>query len=275
LTKLYPWNSTYEERQKILDEKTAKYNKWKAMWKSIETDFEGHWNKFNGRCQNIEKDVVRTDRTLPFYAGEENANLKMLEDILTTYIYFNFDLGYVQGMNELLSPILFVMRDEAVAFWCFKGIMDVMESNFHKDQIGMHTQLVQLSKLVKSLDPGLYDYLEEKDCLNMFFCFRWIIIIFKREFSFNTIQRMWEILWTDHLTPNFHLFIALAILLKHKTKIVEEGMKFDDIVKFTNELAGTMNLEEILIQAETLYQTFLRTTATTPEVREEILRKRV
>ena len=32
--------------------------------------------------------------------------------------------GYVQGMSDLLSPILMVMDDEVDAFWCFVGFMD-------------------------------------------------------------------------------------------------------------------------------------------------------
>jgi len=71
-----------------------------------------------------EKDVNRTDRTLPYFAGENNVNLQLLSDILMTYVMYNFDLGYVQGMSDLLSPILFVMSDEVDAFWCFVGFMD-------------------------------------------------------------------------------------------------------------------------------------------------------
>ena len=37
-------------------------------------------------------------------------------------------LGYVQGMSDLLSPILFVMDDEADAFWCFVGLMEIVVS---------------------------------------------------------------------------------------------------------------------------------------------------
>lgn len=33
-------------------------------------------------------------------------------------------VGYVQGMNDLLVPILMMMEDEVDAFWCFKGLMD-------------------------------------------------------------------------------------------------------------------------------------------------------
>ena len=32
-------------------------------------------------------------------------------------------VGYVQGMSDLLSPIVIVMDDEVDAFWCFVGFM--------------------------------------------------------------------------------------------------------------------------------------------------------
>lgn len=34
--------------------------------------------------------------------------------------------GYVQGMSDLLSPVLFVMENEVDAFWCFVSFMDQM-----------------------------------------------------------------------------------------------------------------------------------------------------
>ena len=47
-----------------------------------------------------------------------------------TYVMFNFDLGYVQGMSDLLAPIMVVMNDEVDSFWCFVGYMAKIESNF-------------------------------------------------------------------------------------------------------------------------------------------------
>lgn len=40
--------------------------------------------------------------------------------------FFSLFLGYVQGMSDLLSPLLYVMENEVDAFWCFASYMDQM-----------------------------------------------------------------------------------------------------------------------------------------------------
>ncbi len=50
-------------------------------------------------------------------------------------------------MSDLLSPILYVIEDESEAFWCFAALMERMAPNFHRDQNGMHSQLMALSKV--------------------------------------------------------------------------------------------------------------------------------
>ena len=125
-----------------------------------------------------------------------------LKRILCSYVMYNFDLSYCQGMSDLAAPILYVIsrgispkdtekwrRAEAEAFWCFAGMMDRVEANFHTDQRGMHSQLLALEKLLQLLDPQLYAHFKQKDCLNFFFCFRWVLILFKREFDFDEVRQ--------------------------------------------------------------------------------------
>ena len=48
-----------------------------------------------------------------------------------TYNMLNFDLGYVQGMSDLLAPIMVIMDNEVDAFWCFVGYMNkIVRFNF-------------------------------------------------------------------------------------------------------------------------------------------------
>ncbi|KAG6414237.1 hypothetical protein SASPL_126955 [Salvia splendens] len=222
--------------------------------KSISPDQAKRFTKFRERKGLIDKDVVRTDRSLLFYDGDDNPNVYIMRDILLTYSFYNFDLGYCQGMSDLLSPILYVMRNESESFWCFVHLMERLGPNFNRDQSGMHSQLFALTKLVQLLDSPLHNYFEQNDCLNYFFCFRWLLIQFKRqvEFEYDKTMRIWEVLWTHHLSEHLHLYVCVAILRRYRTKIMGEQMDFDTLLKFINELSGQIDLDSTLREAEAL-----------------------
>eukprot|EP01120_Amphizonella_sp_Union-15-10_P005045 TRINITY_DN15784_c0_g1_i1.p1 TRINITY_DN15784_c0_g1~~TRINITY_DN15784_c0_g1_i1.p1 ORF type:complete len:588 (+),score=79.71 TRINITY_DN15784_c0_g1_i1:61-1824(+) len=256
LLRYYPWNSTLEERNKIRSAKALEYALYKKQWTSITPEQESHHSKFRHRKQQIEKDVWRTDREHPFFKDKRGVGLQRLSDILTTYCTFNFDLGYAQGMNDLLAPILILMEDEVDTFWCFKGLMDEMAGNFDKDQIGLHKQFIELERLLNIFDPQLHAYLKSADSLNMYFCFRWLLINFKREFSLPDIQVLWEVCWSLQSSRKFHLFIALSILLSQRETILSQNMNFDDLLRLMNDLAGKIDLDKTLQIAQSLYRNF-------------------
>lgn len=52
---------------------------------------------------------VRTDRSLPFYDGDDNPNVNVLRDILLTYSFYNFDLGYCQVIYYLIYCVLEIL----------------------------------------------------------------------------------------------------------------------------------------------------------------------
>ncbi|CAL5382724.1 unnamed protein product [Camellia sinensis] len=71
--------------------------------KSISTEQTKRFTKFRERKGLIDEDVVRTDRSLSFYDGDDNPNVNLLRDILLTYSFYNFDLGYSQIVGQLKS----------------------------------------------------------------------------------------------------------------------------------------------------------------------------
>ncbi|CAM8969332.1 unnamed protein product [Rhodiola kirilowii] len=248
----YAHDSTYAEREYLRTVKKSEYETVKNQWQSISPEQAKRFTKFRERRGLIEKDVVRTDRALSFYDGDDNPNVTTLHDILLTYSFYNFDLGYCQGMSDLLSPILFATRDESESFWCFVALMERLGPNFNRDQNGMHSQLFALGKLVELLDRPLHNYFKQNDCLNYFFCFRWVLIQFKREFEYEKTMRLWEVLWTHHLSEHLHLYVCVAILKRYRKKIIGEEMDFDTLLKFINELSGHIDLDAVLRDAEAL-----------------------
>ncbi|KAI5288544.1 GTPase activating protein [Ascosphaera aggregata] len=268
---VFPWDSTTEERKAIDSSLRDEYVRYKGIWwdKLLEeaaTKDELDW--FKDERHRIEKDVHRTDRTIPLFAGEDiphpdpdsafadqgtNVHLEQMKDMLLTYDEYNRNLGYVQGMSDLLAPIYAVTQDGSIAFWAFVGFMRRMQGNFLRDQSGMRDQLLTLNQLVQLLDPELYLHLESADSSNFFFFFRPLLVWFKREFEWPDVLRLWETLWTDYLSGSFHIFVAMAILEKHRDVIMKHLKAFDEVLKYFNDLSGSIDLISTLTRAEALY----------------------
>jgi len=60
-----------------------------------------------------------------------------------------------------------------------------------------------------------------------------LLVWYKREFPWLDILHLWEVLWTDFLSGDFVLFVALAILEKHRTVIMEHLKHFDEVLKYS------------------------------------------
>ncbi|XP_044733029.1 TBC1 domain family member 15 [Chrysoperla carnea] len=267
LLNFYPWDATHTEKEQLHRTKVEEYFTMKLQWRSMTTTQENNFSDYRDRKSLIEKDVNRTDRTVEFFAGNNNPHLQLLSDILMTYVMYNFDLGYVQGMSDLLSPILCLMANEVEAFWCFTGFMEKVGHNFDLDQAGMKEQLMQLHTLLAFVDPELTRYLDEHDSGNMFFCFRWILVLFKREFSQHDIMRLWEVLWTDLPCKNFHLLISIAILDTEKEKLIGRNFGFTEILKHINDLSQHIELQWMIAKAEGIYQQIITASHLTNAVR--------
>ncbi|RAR01402.1 GTPase-activating protein-like protein gyp7 [Stemphylium lycopersici] len=270
---VYDWDSSDEERRAHLNSLRDEYIRLKGAW--WERMAEGEQTEEQEEWWREQKN--RIDRNIPIFAGEDiphpdpdspfadvgtNVHLEQMKDMLLTYNEYNKGLGYVQGMSDLLAPIYAVMQDDAVAFWGFVGFMGRMERNFLRDQSGMRRQLLTLDHLVQLMDPKLYLHLQSADSTNFFFFFRMLLVWYKREFEWADVLRLWESLWTDYQSSNFHIFIALAILEKHKEIIMAHLKHFDEVLKYVNELSGTMDLESTLVRAESLFKRFQRTVET-------------
>uniref|UniRef100_A0AAQ5ZEF3 TBC1 domain family member 15 n=1 Tax=Amphiprion ocellaris TaxID=80972 RepID=A0AAQ5ZEF3_AMPOC len=255
----YPWNSTTKEREDILRVKTDEYFRMKVQWKSVSEEQEMRNSLLRGYRNLIERDVNRTDRHNTFFSGNDNPGLTLLHDVLMTYCMYNFDLGYVQGMSDLLSPILFVTQNEVESFWCLVFIFSSLQhQNFEESQEAMKQQLLQLSVLLKALDPELCDFLDSQDSGSLCFCFRWLLIWFKREFSFEDILILWEVLWTRLPCDNFHLLIACAILQSQRGELIGSDHDFNTILKHINELTMKLDLLSMLRGAEAIYLQLVR-----------------
>eukprot|EP00061_Rhincodon_typus_P004070 g21670.t1 len=144
------------------------------------------------------KDVLRTDRAHPYYAGsEDSAHLRALRDLLVTYAVTHPQISYCQGMSDIASPILAVMDHEGQAYVCFCGIMKRLQANFQSDGQAMAVKFQHLRLLLRHTDPEFYGYLASRGADDLLFCYRWLLLELKREFSFDDALRLLEVAWSS------------------------------------------------------------------------------
>ncbi|XP_060612949.2 small G protein signaling modulator 2 isoform X3 [Anolis sagrei] len=193
----------------------------------------------------IDKDVQRCDRNYWYFTAE---NLEKLRNIMCSYVWEHLDVGYVQGMCDLLAPLMVILDQDELAYSCFTHLMKRMSQNFPNGG-AMDTHFANMRSLIQILDSELFELMHQNgDYTHFYFCYRWFLLDFKRELLYEDVFTVWEVIWAaKHISSeHFVLFIALALVEAYREIIRDNNMDFTDIIKFFNEMAEHHDAQEIL-----------------------------
>lgn len=195
--------------------------------------------------------------------------------ILEAYALYDSEIGYCQGMSDLLSPIISVIEEDHVAFWCFVGFMRRARHNFRLDEVGIRRQLNIVSKIIKCKDSHLYRHLENLQAEDCFFVYRMVVVLFRRELTFEQTLCLWEVMWADQAairagmiksawrrmrlrappTEDLLLYAIAACVLQKRRLIIENYSSMDEIMKECNSMAGHLDVWKLLDDAHDLVVT--------------------
>lgn len=184
----------------------------------------------------ISIDVPRTNPKLPLYGFE--GTQKALERILYVWAIRHPASGYVQGINDLVTPFFQVFLSsyidgdvetfdpgtlpkdvldvvEADSFWCLTKLLDGIQDNYIHTQPGIQRQVVALRELVSRIDVGLATHLADKGVEFIQFSFRWMNCMLMRELSVKNTIRMWDTYMAEGPSgfSEFHLYVCAAFLV--------------------------------------------------------------
>ncbi|XP_035745282.1 small G protein signaling modulator 2 isoform X4 [Egretta garzetta] len=162
----------------------------------------------------IDKDVQRCDRNYWYFTAD---NLEKLRNVMCSYVWEHLEVGYVQGMCDLLAPLMVILDNDQLAYSCFSHLMKRMSQNFPNGG-AMDTHFANMRSLIQILDSELFELMHQNgDYTHFYFCYRWFLLDFKR-----------------------------ALVEVYREIIRDNNMDFTDIIKFFNEMAEHHNAEEIL-----------------------------
>ncbi|XP_057310399.1 TBC1 domain family member 16-like isoform X1 [Hydractinia symbiolongicarpus] len=251
----YPMHSTEKERAVIKLEKAKSYEVIHTKRLSLKgEEYENFWklSQFT-----VDKDVVRTDRAHPYYAGQDNPNIQKMRNILLNYAVYNPVMGYTQGMSDLIAPLLATLHDEVDSFWCFVGLMESsMFATSPKDD-SMDMSLGYLCELLRIMLPEFYMHCLCQDSdLSMLFAHRWLVLCFKREFIYHEVLKIWEACWSRYQTDYFHIFICVALVSLYGNICLEKKQGADEMLQYFTDMAMKFDGSAVLKEARALLYKF-------------------
>ena len=192
LLNVYPGSLNGRERFDYLRCKSNEYFRLRDEWQARQSD-----DAVRVVAGMVRKDVLRTDRLHPFYAGENNVNGTSLFNLLVTFAVTHPKLSYWQGMSDIVSPILAVEVDEATAYVCFCALMRRLAASFAGDGVVMTARFQHLISLLRHFDRSLYTHISRCGADDLFFTYRWLLLEMKREFPLDDAMYALEVMWSS------------------------------------------------------------------------------
>ena len=197
----------------------------------------------------ISIDVPRTSPHIELYSYE--ATQRSLERILYLWAVRHPASGYVQGINDLVTPFWQVFLGtyitdpniesgmdpgqlprpvldavEADAFWCLTKLLDGIQDNYIFAQPGIVRQVSALRDLTTRIDGVLAKHLEKEGVEFMQFSFRWMNCLLMREFNIKCTIRMWDTYMAEEQGfSDFHLYVCAAFLVKWTDQLVKKDFQ--------------------------------------------------
>lgn len=182
--------------------------------------------------------------------------------------------GYVQGINDLLTPLYDVFlsdcdgggdeqvlgRVEADCFWCFSKLVDSIQDCFTPNQAGIFRQLSRLNSLIARTDPQLLAHLEGIELHPAQFAFRWINCMLVREFPLHLIIRLWDtyLAEAEDGFADFNTYVCAALMTRWSAEL--QKMDFTEALLFLQALPterwSLRDLEVLLSEAYVLKSLF-------------------
>ncbi|XP_041833350.1 TBC1 domain family member 22A isoform X2 [Melanotaenia boesemani] len=154
--------------------------------------------------------------------------------------------GYVQGINDLVTPffVVFVfeyieeevenfdvssLQEEALrnieadSFWCMSKLLDGIQDNYTFAQPGIQRKVKALEELVSRIDASVHRHMQQYEVEYLQFAFRWMNNLLMRELPLRCTIRLWD---TYQAEPegfsHFHLYVCAAFLVRWRKEILEE-----------------------------------------------------
>ncbi|RMZ85033.1 hypothetical protein DV738_g368, partial [Chaetothyriales sp. CBS 135597] len=155
-----------------------------------------------------------------------------LFNVCKAYALFDEAVGYPQGMNFIIMPLLFTMSEEE-AFCLLVRLMNKYQVRelFVNDMPGLHLHLYQFERLLEDLQPALYCHLNRRGVTPKLYATQWFLTLFAYRFPLQLVMRVYDLVLSEGLEGAILKF-GMAVIQRN----VQTLLAMTDMQALTNFL---------------------------------------
>ncbi|XP_071774797.1 TBC1 domain family member 22B [Centroberyx gerrardi] len=226
-----------ERRELVLKRKRDEYFGFIEQYYHSRTD-----EHYKDTYRQIHIDIPRTNPLIPLF--QQPAVQEVFERILFIWAIRHPASGYVQGINDLVTPFFvvflseFVQEDvenfevaalpldtqrniEADSFWCMSKLLDGIQDNYTFAQPGIQNKVKALEELVSRIDEDIHGHFKKYEVEYLQFAFRWMNNLLMRELPLRCTIRLWDTYQAEaEGFSHFHLYVCAAFLIEWRKEIL-------------------------------------------------------
>lgn len=234
--------TSLERRQTVLERKRVDYRKLVQQYFHVDARDEIQQDTY----RQIHIDVPRMNPHVALF--QQKLVQEMFERILFIWAIRHPASGYVQGINDLVTPFFIVFLQESVgadkdleqcqlgdlseeqrdiieadSFWCLSKFLDCIQDNYIFAQLGIQEKVNQLKDLIQRIDGTLHRHLQTHGVDYLQFSFRWMNNLLTRELPLYCTIRLWDtyLAESDGFAV-FQLYVCAAFLLHWRDQLLQE-----------------------------------------------------
>lgn len=155
-----------------------------------------------------------------------------LFNVCKAYALFDEAVGYPQGMNFVIMPLLFTMPEEE-AFCLLVRLMNKYQLRdlFIQDMPGLHLHLYQFERLLEDLEPALYCHLNRRQVTPKLYATQWFLTMFAYRFPLQLVMRVYDLVLSEGLEGAILKF-GMAVIQRNVAAL----LAMNDMMALTNFL---------------------------------------
>ncbi|XP_059491277.1 TBC1 domain family member 22B [Neocloeon triangulifer] len=233
--------ASLERRENALERKRLDY--WSLVSQYYDTERD---EIYADTYRQIHIDIPRMSPLIPLF--QQKTVQEMFERILFIWAIRHPASGYVQGINDLVTPFFMVFLQEVTApgtnlencdvvslpeeqrkileadsFWCLSKFLDGIQDNYIFAQLGIQQKVNQLKELIQRYDVDLHNHLIHHGVDYLQFSFRWMNNLLTRELPLHCTIRLWDTyLAESDGFAMFQLYVCAAFLLHWRRELLEQ-----------------------------------------------------